>query len=293
MPIAYEEQALIHNCIEAAAITVLFYDHLVTFAEETTYIWARRKHASAILFLVNRYLGCFSTIAQAVMTFATVSPERCIQYIHCRQTLLVVNHATVCILFILRTYALYGRNNCLLTLLILTSITLASVVAWSLVGQQATTATNVPGCQMIYDTKTAIHFAVSYEALCVFDTLIFGLTMYKTCKVGVQSFGHSKPDLVVLLLRDGAIYFGIVAIANLANIVSFYAAPELLKGGLSTFSICIAITMVSRLMLNLHKTADTGIFSHRQHLTNDRGGTLFTSQLPELEQEWDLSTMPD
>ncbi|KAI6012069.1 hypothetical protein PISMIDRAFT_332445 [Pisolithus microcarpus 441] len=117
--------------------------------------------------------------------------------------------------------------------------------------------------------------------------------MYKTSKVGVQSFGHSKPDLVVLLLRDGAIYFGIVAIANLANIVSFYAAPELLKGGLSTFSICIAITMVSRLMLNLHKTADTGIFSHRQHLTNDRGGTLFTSQLPELEQEWDLSTMPD
>ncbi|KAI6006821.1 hypothetical protein EDD15DRAFT_2930 [Pisolithus albus] len=59
-------------CIETA---VLFYDHLVTFAEETAYIWARRKHASTILFLVNRYLGCFSTIAQAVMTFTTVSPE--------------------------------------------------------------------------------------------------------------------------------------------------------------------------------------------------------------------------
>lgn len=293
MSIGYEEQAIIHNCIEFAALTFLLYDHLITFAEEVTYIWARLKHASAILFLVNRYLGCLSTIAQTVISLATISPERCIQYIRCRQVLLFVNHAVVCMLFILRTYALYGRNNRLLALFFLTSITLASVVAWSLVGQQATPAVNVPGCQMIYNTKTAIHLAVSYEALCVFDTLVFGLTVYKTFKVGVQSKGHSKPDLVMLLLRDGAIYFAIVAIANLANILSFYVAPELLKGGLSTLSICIAITMVSRLMLNLHKIADTGIFSHRQHLTNGCSGTIFTSQLLELEQEWDLPTMPD
>ncbi|KAI6145729.1 hypothetical protein EDD17DRAFT_1495376, partial [Pisolithus thermaeus] len=238
----------------------------------------------------------------------------CIQYIHCRQVLLFVNHTFVCMLFILRTYALYGKNNRLLALFSLTSITLAS---WSLVGQQATPAVNVPGCQMIYNTKTrsvitsrmslqhTTDLAVPYEALCVFDTLVFGLTMYKTFKVGVQSKGHSKPDLVMLLLRDGE---SIVAIANFANIVSFYvwkldfvsiirAADAfnrlLLWGGLSTFSICIAITMVSRLMLNLHKTADIGIFSHRQHLTNGYGATIFTSQLLELEQEWYLPTVPD
>ncbi|KIO05216.1 hypothetical protein M404DRAFT_1000227 [Pisolithus tinctorius Marx 270] len=82
--------------------------------------------------------------------------------------------------------------------------------------------------------------------------------------------------------------------ANLANILSFYVAPELLKGGLSTISICIAITMVSRLMLNPHKTADTGIFSsHRQHLTGGRGGTTFTSQFLEPDQGWDPPTVTD
>ncbi|KIO05192.1 hypothetical protein M404DRAFT_141899, partial [Pisolithus tinctorius Marx 270] len=51
------------------------YDHLITLAEEVTYIWARPKHASAILFLVNRYLGCLSTIAQAVVLLIVLSPE--------------------------------------------------------------------------------------------------------------------------------------------------------------------------------------------------------------------------
>ncbi|KAI5994932.1 hypothetical protein F5J12DRAFT_929400 [Pisolithus orientalis] len=287
MSIDYEEQMIIHNSIGFAALSFLLYDHLITLAEEVAYIWARPKRASAILFLVNRYLGCFSTIAQAVMLLAVMSPEvrliwpscfcpvlfeylaislssevwvddvaTCVQYIHYRQVLLFVNQTIVCILFMIRTYALYGRSKRLLVFFLLTSLALASPVVWSLVGQQATSATNVPGCQMIYNTNTAIHLAVPYEALCVFDTLIFGLTAYKTFDVGVRSNAHSKPNLVMLLFRDGAIYFA--------------------------------------LMLNLHKTTDTGIFSsHRQHLTGGRGGTIFTSQVLGPDQGWDLPTVTD
>ncbi|KIO05191.1 hypothetical protein M404DRAFT_25802 [Pisolithus tinctorius Marx 270] len=179
------------------------------------------------------------------------------------------------VLFVIRTYALYGRNKRILAFLLFTTVALVSVVAEML------------------QPRSAIHLAVPYEALYVFDTLIFGLTAYKTFKVGIRSIVHSKPKLVVLLLRDGAIYFAIVAMANLANILSFYVAPEHLKGGLSTISICTAVTMVSRLMLNLHKTADAGIFSHGQHLTDGRGGAIFTSQFLEPDQGWDLSTPTD
>ncbi|KAI6142717.1 hypothetical protein BKA82DRAFT_2571857 [Pisolithus tinctorius] len=223
-----------------------------------------------------------------------VTREVCIQYIHYREVLLFVNQSIVCTLFMIRTYALYGGNKRLLVFFLFAFLALVSSAAWSLVGQQATSAINVPGCQMIFHTNTAIHLAVPYEALCIFDTLIFGLTAYKTFKVGIRSDVHSKPNLVVLLFRDGAIYFAIVAIANLANILSFYVAPALMKGGLSTISICITITMVSRLMLNLHKTADAGIFStHRQHLTDTRGGAIFTSQFLEPDQGWDLPTVTD
>ncbi|KAI6142720.1 hypothetical protein BKA82DRAFT_4341266 [Pisolithus tinctorius] len=216
----------------------------------------------------------------------------CVRYIHYRKVLLFANQVIVCMLFVIRTYALYGRNKRILAFLLFTTVALVSVVAWSLVGQ-VTSVTNLPSCQIIYSTNTAIHLAVPYEALYVFDTLIFGLTAYKTFKVGIRSIVHSKPKLVVLLLRDGAIYFAIVAMANLANILSFYVAPEHLKGGLSTISICTAVTMVSRLMLNLHKTADAGIFSHGQHLTDGRGGAIFTSQFLEPDQGWDLSTPTD
>ncbi|KAI6038353.1 hypothetical protein EDC04DRAFT_1993831 [Pisolithus marmoratus] len=213
--------------------------------------------------------------------------QRCLQYAHCRLALLFVNQALVCMLFILRTYALYGKSIRLLTFLLFTSIALASVVAWSLVGQQGTSAVTLPGCHVVYNTRTAIQIAVAYEALCIFDTLIFGLTAYKTFKVGIRC--HSKPNLVVVLLRDGAIYFAIVAIANLANILLLYLAPELLKDGLSAFSMCIAVTMVSRLMLNLHSSAGTGIFSpHRQQFTSDPDGAMFTSHLIGPGQGWDL-----
>ncbi|KAI6142701.1 hypothetical protein BKA82DRAFT_1000230 [Pisolithus tinctorius] len=290
MSIGYEEQAIIRSSIGFAALTFLLYDHLITLAEEVTYIWAHPKHASAILFFVNRYLGCFLAVTQTVMLFVIMSPEVCIQYTHYRRVLIFMNQAIVCTLFIIRTYALYGGNKRLLAFLLFTSLALASPVAWSLARQQGTSATNIPGCQMIYNTNTATHLAIPPEALCIFDTLIFVLTVYKTFKVGIRSNAHSKPNLVMLLLRDGAIYFVIVAMVNLANILTFFVAPELLRGGLTIVSICIAITMVSRLMLNLHKTADAGIFSYRKHLTSS---AIFTTQFLDSEEGWDLPTVMD
>ncbi|KAF8874537.1 hypothetical protein BD779DRAFT_251463 [Infundibulicybe gibba] len=67
--------------------------------------------------------------------------------------------------------------------------------------------------------------------------------------------------LITLLLRDGAIYFAVMALSNLANILTFYLCGPFLRGGLSTFSTSISVTIMSRLILNLHETANIGLFS--------------------------------
>ncbi|KAL4068464.1 hypothetical protein V8B97DRAFT_828405 [Scleroderma yunnanense] len=111
-----------------------------------------------------------------------------------------------------------------------------------------------------------IHLAVPYEALFLFDTLIFVLTIHKTYEMGlpISVFALNRsPPLVALLLRDGSIYYALMGIANMSNIISFYVFPALLRGGLSTPSICVSIVMISRLMLNLHRSTDIGIFSSK------------------------------
>jgi hypothetical protein len=66
-------------------------------------------------------------------------------------------------------------------------------------------------------------------------------------------------DLGTLVTRDGGLYFIIVTLANLANIVTWYAAPPLLRGVLSSPASVISTTLCSRLVLNVHKAAGAGV----------------------------------
>ncbi|KAI0064854.1 hypothetical protein BV25DRAFT_1914014 [Artomyces pyxidatus] len=101
-----------------------------------------------------------------------------------------------------------------------------------------------------------LDLAVAWEAQAVFDLLVVGLTIRKTLQTRERMgrrLSFTGGGLVDLVYRDGAIYFVVMALANLANILTFYLAHPLLKGVLSTFASCISITMMSRLMLNLYE----------------------------------------
>ncbi|PPQ78129.1 hypothetical protein CVT25_015654 [Psilocybe cyanescens] len=56
------EQILINNYVHVAAITCLFYDYLVTFDAEVTYIWRRPKSIGVYSFLVNRYFAIVANV---------------------------------------------------------------------------------------------------------------------------------------------------------------------------------------------------------------------------------------
>lgn len=47
-----------------------------------------------------------------------------------------------------------------------------------------------------------------------------------------------------------------MGLANLANVLSFYLAPPILKGDLATFANCVSVTLMARLMLNLQEVAN-------------------------------------
>ncbi|KAG1798848.1 uncharacterized protein HD556DRAFT_1348463 [Suillus plorans] len=56
-------------------------------------------------------------------------------------------------------------------------------------------------------------------------------------------------------------YFAGMTSVNLPNILTYFCGSEIIRGSLSSFTTCMSVTLISRLMLNLHGCVDTGIFS--------------------------------
>ncbi|KAF4616819.1 hypothetical protein D9613_008367 [Agrocybe pediades] len=252
-------EILVHNYLHIFAISCLYYDHFVTVGQEIEYLWKRPKRHSSYWFFANRYVAFFGNIAVTVLGFTDLYSQRCVG----KST----NEILVCVLLTLRIYALYGCSKRILTYMVGSGAILIAVSCWALFGQKSAPSETGGGCHVGLSTGTAIRLAGAWEALFVYDSIIFGLTVFKTwnARRDHSITGISIP-IITLILRDGAIYFAVMALCNLANILTFYFAGPFLRGSLSTFASTISVTTMSRLMLNLHETADDGLFS--THLTS-------------------------
>ncbi|KDR72707.1 hypothetical protein GALMADRAFT_252913 [Galerina marginata CBS 339.88] len=262
-------EILIHNYLHMFAISCLYYDHFISSGQEIDYLWKRPKHRSSFWFFVNRYFAFFGNIAVTILGFSNLSVQSCKRYNIFRQLLLIINQVLVCILLTLRIYALYGCSLRVLAYLVGSGAAMIAIACWVMFGQKSAPSEEAAGCHIGLSTGTAIRLAGAWEALFVYDTIIFTLTVVKTWKARRDHAitGINIP-LISLILRDGAIYFAVMAVCNLANILTFYFCGPFLRGSLSTFASSMAVTMMSRLMLNLHQTADLGIYSTEATSTN-------------------------
>ncbi|KAI0766317.1 hypothetical protein BC629DRAFT_900736 [Irpex lacteus] len=227
--------------------SILYYDHLITFGEEHRYIWKSVPSGAALLFLLNRYwaflvVKCHRAgrelrkISFTCAASITAFGDRSLSWSH--------NSSS----------PLY--NTCVSTALL-------SVSIWSVTGQTSE-ITLQEGCQFASSRITAVHIATAWEALFTFDLLIFSLTIARTYNTRIRyGYGNGRTmDLVTLMVRDGAVYFGAMVLVQGANVITFYASGPLLRGTLSTLASDVSVTMMSRLMLNLHRTAaDNDIFA--------------------------------
>ncbi|KAG1814698.1 uncharacterized protein BJ212DRAFT_1361505 [Suillus subaureus] len=109
----------------------------------------------------------------------------------------------------------------------------------------------------------AARIGLAYVALFVFDLFIFVLTVYRICIT--NSFLRlsliTRKNIIDIIFRDGVMFFGVMTLSNMLNILTYYIGSVGLRGSFSTFTSCMSVTLISRLMLNLHQTVDTGTFS--------------------------------
>ncbi|KAI0674479.1 hypothetical protein C8Q78DRAFT_1076115 [Trametes maxima] len=269
------ESVHIHNYLHLLGVVVLYYDFILTFGQEYSRVWKRPRSLSSILFFLNRYIPVLGDIAVNTGNFylmiflgrgvrysmlpstllddVLAIPVSCRQYAFFRQLLLIVNQVVVCFILFLRTYALYGRDKRIGVLVIGVGGILLGISCWSIVGQHQDIELR-GGCHLLAERMTAIRLAVSWEALFAFDCMVFTLTVRKTFRER-HRISSGKHDIVSLILRDGALYFAVMASVNFANTLTFYFLEPILRGCLSTFASSVSVTMMSRLMLNLYGSA--------------------------------------
>ncbi|TDL17278.1 hypothetical protein BD410DRAFT_754512 [Rickenella mellea] len=225
--------------------------------QEISFFWKRRITFAASLFFACRYLTLIGNVPVIFQVFSYWSPEgrlvfscRLLQRYH--QLMSMTIQTLVGIILITRTYALYERSRRVLALMCLTACYVIVFGCWSVM-RTASTGDNPPAlpdmtrCDGRIEDAVGRRYGAAWVGVVVFDTEILLLTMWKSVKLSRIGGGR----LVRVLLRDGCIYYVILTVANMSQILTFLYAPPLLKGLSTTFVNVISVIVISRAMMNL------------------------------------------
>ncbi|KAI0791985.1 hypothetical protein C8Q75DRAFT_613859 [Abortiporus biennis] len=253
------DQLYIADYLGLIGIVILYYEYILTFGDEVTYMWPKCKQGHIPwLFFANRYFSVFTGIVAIVESFIShnSSIESCKIYHSIREYIYVIASLIAITVLCLRTFALYERSYWILALITGVALPLIGVAIWAIVSKTTGEIDVQFGCTVAADKDSNTRLAVTWEALVAYDLLIFSLTVIKTkCTARYQVGRGVLESIAHVILRDGALYFAVMACANIANTLTFYILPLELGGSLTVFASSISVTLISRLSINLYKEA--------------------------------------
>ncbi|KAJ7843792.1 hypothetical protein B0H14DRAFT_3868497 [Mycena olivaceomarginata] len=176
---------------------------------------------------------------------------------------------------LVRIHALYDRNLRLLVSVLGISLPLLAFIFWSFLGEgsKSDPVLGLPGCHTslpksasfrafsalvssVFHSQRILDLAAAWEALFLYDTMMFGLTVFKLILPGAgrtrsptifQSTGLSceMPNL------SGSL-------STFASWVNKYFAPFMRTDAIHFQRCSMSVTLMARLMLNLYNAADAG-----------------------------------
>ncbi|KAJ7474040.1 hypothetical protein FB451DRAFT_1247702, partial [Mycena latifolia] len=237
-------------------IVILCYDHLLTLESEITFVWRRPKRLSFFLFFLLRYFSLLSNIGMIILNFGNLPMEQCHAWNIGKIVLIIIQCILVGNILGLRVYAMYNFSKTVLFILIITGLIASTLAVWSVTGQTWILAIEVTGCD--YAVSKQRRFPGRFFC----DVAIFGFTIMRSFRQPFKIPG----SILSRMARDAksTTPYSVLALVNLGNILMYY---PWIAASLSWFTSTISVTMVSRLMLNLHEAADVGILTDQSTFT--------------------------
>ncbi|KAJ3729539.1 hypothetical protein C8R42DRAFT_169051 [Lentinula raphanica] len=247
----------LNTSLSIIAFTLLYYDYFLTIKKEVDLFWTFRSlRWVTVMFYLTRY---FSILGSIPVMFGHFWLGHVATY---HQYYALILQMFIGVLLLLRTYALYERNFKVLVLLVVVGLALVIfgivVLAWgrnNIQFEATVIASHKIGCQLWLNQQDASCLALVWGGMLLFDFLVFSLTLYKA--LTLQRDG--RVTLLSVLMRDGTVYFGVMAISIIANILTFMVGTPETRGMATTFTNSISSIMISRLMFNLRSPRLSGI----------------------------------
>ncbi|KAJ3488030.1 hypothetical protein NLI96_g3125 [Meripilus lineatus] len=232
--------------------SIFYYDWMLTFDDELHHLWNAQTYFTLLL-LANRYFTFFTFIPILVLEIVLRgNAAGCHIYSKYRSFQGLISGVIVCSILIVRTYALCNKSKKILAFLCVSFTLIFGVATWASPNGKKLQTNIGNGCQTLVPQAVGIRSAISWEALMAFDLIVFGLTLYRI--IEEKRGSHvSLNELTRLMFRDGAVYLAIMALANSANVLTYYILTPGLKGATGSISAHISVVLVSRAMLNIRK----------------------------------------
>ncbi|KAH9961866.1 hypothetical protein BGW80DRAFT_1357351 [Lactifluus volemus] len=245
----------LNSICNISAAAILYYEYALTLPREIQYLWPPHNKQGwfTTACLLNRYLAVIGHLPTVVSYFLSGSPTLCDDLHTFRKTLVVNMQIIAGLLCLVRVYALYSRSRRILSLLLtigfgaIINASVMLVIAPRVGGEEILVISDIRGCNQFTPFIGGLYGALAWSGVLIFDSVVFSLTLYKALSVGRGVW------LLDLIVRDGALYFSVLFIMNLINILMLWCSPPLLKNSTATLTSVLSTTLVSRLVLNLRE----------------------------------------
>ncbi|KAJ7759629.1 hypothetical protein B0H16DRAFT_1533963 [Mycena metata] len=263
----------IYRGVFLSGLVILVYDHILTLGSEIKFVWRKKLYFGTCWFLAVRYISLACSLTITVFYFGHLSTKvgysthylglifmhstthSCSKIQRLLEALLMLQQAFVEMTLGLRVLAMYGLNPWVGLPMGILGAVAAGLGLWTMIeygAPQMLTVPGLPGCHTVIPKSTGLLLAAAWEAQVVLDTLVFGLTMYRAY-MDRSTVSMISGSLIRHMMRDGAMYFGIIVLANVADVLTIYLGDEIISGILSWWTTSLSVTLISRLNLNLQR----------------------------------------
>lgn len=248
------------NSFNAASITIMAFDWLLTFGLEYTLVWKAKWNITKILYLLARYLPFIDTSLVMYHQLGFALPEEtCRRVFECTAFTFGVGMAIVELIFTLRTWAVWGRGKQFTWALFA-----AFAAVWSAIiiilgfyvkslSHEVSPAPHYLGC--IVKSPNGI-LSVGFIVLMIYDA---GLLILMAIRAVAAFRSGGDSYLMRTVYSDGIIYYVYVFVLSLLNVIVITKLSKDFETLLLMLERVVHSTLACRVVLHIRQQASSDV----------------------------------
>lgn len=136
---------------------------------------------------------------------------------------------------------------------------------WDIISDSANLDTNNHSCLRLETHQSSLRARYVSILSLVWELVAVAMTVAKTWKTAKAARSvYGRRFITIIMLRDGVVYFSVIALLSFLNILTFYINSAVLPKAVLTWPVsCMAFVLTSRLFINLKENAIAGIVTDK------------------------------